>query len=129
MFGAGISRIIQIGVLTTAGALLVCAGCKRAVSERPIGTIVEIKPPLGLPPVPIPPDNPPTTAAIVLGRELFYDTRLSADNTLACSSCHDPAKWFEEGGRRTWMVCGGDFAKRRTEIDYAFHVRKLELIL
>jgi cytochrome c peroxidase len=30
----------------------------------------------------------------VLGRELFYDTRLSADNTLACSSCHDPAKWF-----------------------------------
>src|SRR5262249_11344843 len=84
-------------VLTAAGALLLCAGgCKRHVSERPIGKMVQIKTPLGLPPVPIPPDNPPTTETIVLGRALFYDTRLSADNTLACSSCHDPGKWFED---------------------------------
>ena len=40
-----------------------------------------------------------------------------------------PAKWFEDGGRRMWMVCGGDFAQRRTKDDYAFFVRKLELIL
>ena len=26
-----------------------------------------------------------------------------------------PAKWFEDGGRRMWMVCGGDFAQRRSK--------------
>jgi len=51
---------------------------------------VEIKPPLGLPPVPVPPDNPPTAETIALGRKLFFDKRLSADGTVACSSCHDP---------------------------------------
>jgi cytochrome c peroxidase len=96
MFGVGILRTVQIGVLTAAGALLLCAGCKRHVSERPIGRVVEIKQPLGLPPVPIPPDNPPTAETIALGRVLFFDTRLSADNTLACSSCHDPNRWFED---------------------------------
>jgi hypothetical protein len=39
-----------------------------------------------------------------------------------------PAKWFEDGGRRMWMVCGGDFMGRRARDDYAFIVRKLELL-
>ena len=42
-----------------------------------------------------------------------------------------PAKWFEDGGRRMWMVCGGDFMSRRAvkRPDYSFQVRQLELIL
>jgi cytochrome c peroxidase len=35
-----------------------------------------------------PPDNPVTDAGATLGRVLFYDTRLSANNTVACGSCH-----------------------------------------
>jgi cytochrome c peroxidase len=35
-----------------------------------------------------PPDNPVTDAGATLGRVLFYDTRLSANNTTACGSCH-----------------------------------------
>jgi len=42
---------------------------------------VEIKAPLGLPPVPIPPDNPPTEETIALGRRLYYDPLLSVDGT------------------------------------------------
>jgi cytochrome c peroxidase len=106
MFGVGISRIAQVGILTVAGALLLSVGCKRNVSEHPIGRIVEIKPPLGLPPVPIPPDNPPTAETIALGRQLFYDTRLSADNTQACSSCHDPNRWFEDNHSLSKGVTG-----------------------
>ena len=37
----------------------------------PAGKTVEIKAPLGLPPVPIPPDNPPTEETIALGRRLY----------------------------------------------------------
>jgi cytochrome c peroxidase len=35
-----------------------------------------------------PRDNPVTDAGATLGRVLFYDTRLSANNTVACGSCH-----------------------------------------
>ncbi len=34
--------------------------------------------------------NPLTQAKIELGRQLYFDTRLSADNTISCASCHDP---------------------------------------
>lgn len=37
---------------------------------------------------PYPSDNPPSPEKIALGRRLFFDPRLSADDTLACASCH-----------------------------------------
>lgn len=45
----------------------------------------------------IPADNPPTVETIALGRKLFYDTRLSKDNTLSCASCHNPNIGFTDG--------------------------------
>ncbi len=38
--------------------------------------------------------NPLTRAKIELGRQLYFDTRLSSDNTISCASCHDPALGF-----------------------------------
>ncbi len=45
---------------------------------------------LGANNISIPKDNPLTKAKIELGRQLFFDTRLSADNTISCASCHHP---------------------------------------
>jgi cytochrome c peroxidase len=45
----------------------------------------------------IPPDNPQTPEKIALGQKLFFDARLSADETVACSTCHDPARAFTDG--------------------------------
>lgn len=53
--------------------------------------------PAGLPPVSHPKDNPPTAEKILLGKQLFFDGRLSADNKVSCASCHDPAKGFSNG--------------------------------
>jgi cytochrome c peroxidase len=53
--------------------------------------------PLGLPPVPIPEDNPQTAEKIALGKKLFEDKRFSADGTINCAHCHDPAKAFADG--------------------------------
>jgi cytochrome c peroxidase len=53
--------------------------------------------PLGLPQVPIPADNPQTPAKIALGKRLFEDKRFSADGTVSCANCHDPAKAFADG--------------------------------
>ena len=44
----------------------------------------------GLPPMPIPADNSQTDAKIKLGRELYFDGRLSANNEISCATCHDP---------------------------------------
>ena len=62
----------------------------------PIGKPVAIIAPLGLPPVPIPADNPPTAETIALGRRLYYDPALSADNSVSCASCHDPEHGFAD---------------------------------
>jgi cytochrome c peroxidase len=45
----------------------------------------------------IPADNPTTKQGVYLGRMLFYETRLSANNTLSCSSCHQQNKAFTDG--------------------------------
>jgi cytochrome c peroxidase len=45
----------------------------------------------------IPSDNPQTSEKIALGQKLFFDGRLSADGSVACSTCHDPARAFTDG--------------------------------
>ena len=52
--------------------------------------------------LPVPASNPLTRAKVELGRKLFSDTRLSADGTVACISCHDPRWAF--GDRRPLAV-------------------------
>ncbi|MCB0402977.1 MAG: cytochrome-c peroxidase [Flavobacteriales bacterium] len=44
----------------------------------------------------IPNDNPQTVEGIALGRKLFYDPILSANNTQACADCHSPASAFTD---------------------------------
>ncbi len=45
----------------------------------------------------IPPASPITPAAVALGEKLFFDGRLSDDGTVACATCHDPARAFTDG--------------------------------
>jgi cytochrome c peroxidase len=45
----------------------------------------------------IPTDNPQTPEKVALGQRLFFDARLSADGTITCSTCHDPARAFTDG--------------------------------
>lgn len=44
----------------------------------------------------IPPDNPLTIEKINLGRQLYFDGRLSADGTVSCATCHAPDKGFSD---------------------------------
>jgi len=55
------------------------------------------KVPLGLKPVPVPEDNPLTVEKIELGKQLYFDPRLSCDDTVSCASCHDPKKGWSNG--------------------------------
>ena len=53
--------------------------------------------PAGLPPVPWPANNPYSAQKAKLGRYLYFDTRLSADNTVSCATCHDPRHGLTDG--------------------------------
>lgn len=44
----------------------------------------------------IPADNPLTAEKVALGEALYFDKRLSADGTVSCSTCHDPANAFTD---------------------------------
>lgn len=50
--------------------------------------------PNSLPKMNIPADNPLTVEGVALGRKLFYDNILSANNTMSCGSCHQFKKYF-----------------------------------
>ena len=57
-------------------------------------------------PVPIPADNPQTPDKVALGKLLFFDPRLSAPNTVACATCHQPGKGMSDGLPRPAGVNG-----------------------
>jgi len=44
-----------------------------------------------------PPGSPLTPATVTLGEKLFFESRLSGDGTVACATCHDPARAFTDG--------------------------------
>lgn len=53
--------------------------------------------PVGFPVPHVPENNPMTETKVMLGRYLFYDTALSRDNSMSCSSCHLQPLAFSDG--------------------------------
>ncbi len=62
--------------------------------------------PQGFPIPAVPADNPMTWEKIELGRQLFYDPRLSGDGRVACATCHLPALAFTDGRSRAKGIRG-----------------------
>ncbi|MEJ6792081.1 MAG: cytochrome c peroxidase [Lacinutrix sp.] len=65
-----------------------------------------------IPPV-IPNNNPQTVEGVALGKKLFFDTKLSGDQTMACASCHAPQNAFTDN-IPTSIGIDGDFGNRNS---------------
>ncbi|NOU15291.1 MAG: c-type cytochrome [Methylococcaceae bacterium] len=76
------------------------------------------KPPLGLGAVPVPVDNPVNKAKISLGRQLFYDRRLSLNNTFSCAMCHIPEQGFTNNEMATAVGIEGRTVRRNSPTLY-----------
>ncbi len=64
-----------------------------------------------------PPDyNPGTPAKIRLGRQLFFDKRLSYDRTKSCATCHDPSMGFADGKITSVMPLASNVARNSPSI-------------
>ncbi len=74
-------------------------GSKKAPSASSGQASFELTLPLGLEKdsLVIPKDNPLTKERVELGKLLFFDKRLSANETIACASCHMPSLAFTDG--------------------------------
>ena len=101
---------VLILVATVAGTATLLLGCERSAKRAsskltptpetdPLAqpkSLQQVGVPVGATRAAIPPDNPQTPEKISLGQKLFFDRRLSADGTVSCSTCHDPALAFTD---------------------------------
>ena len=99
-------RIRNLAAALLLSSLALICGCHATTRAQPEGPPVAIQAPLGLPPVPLPRENHSTANSIALGRRLFYDTRLSKDNSVSCASCHHPEMGFKDARERSTGFAG-----------------------
>jgi len=64
-------------------------------------------------------DNPVTNAGATLGRVLFYDPRLSANDRVSCSSCHLQSLGFSDSARFSHGFAGGVTARHAMSLGNA----------
>ncbi len=88
-------RLGAIVSLLLAGGGVACADDEPVDLVGPDGEGLVV--PEGFPDAPVPADNPVTAAKLELGRYLFYDERLSVNETQACASCHLQELAFTDG--------------------------------
>lgn len=88
------------------GLLVLLAACKPDPVDQPKDKTYGEPTPFSwvskpfFPPPAIKADNPLTVEGIELGRHLFFDTKLSGDNTQSCASCHNQVFAFTDNGAR-----------------------------
>lgn len=96
-------------------ALLLCFGIVLAMqvdlssarSQEQGNNLMMIVPPSA----PAPSDNPTTAEKVALGQQLFFDPRLSGDDTRSCASCHIPDKAFTDGLPRARGTGGKELSR------------------
>jgi cytochrome c peroxidase len=64
----------------------------------------------------VPPENPVTPEKVALGRQLYYDKRLSKDGSVSCATCHDPAKGFADGRKVAEGIAGKKGARNSPSV-------------
>jgi cytochrome c peroxidase len=101
---------VLILVVIAAGTITLIFGCKRSAERASLQlplipetdplaqpkSLQQVGAPVAMTRAAIPADNPQTPGKISLGQRLFFDRRLSADGTVSCSTCHDPALAFTD---------------------------------
>lgn len=107
MTGPKRTALVALGVL-----VLAQAACRKADKDTPDDpgghspTPYALEIPLGFPEMPVPANNPLTVEGVELGRHLFYEKRLSGDNSMSCASCHLQTHSFSDPDRFSTGIDG-----------------------
>jgi cytochrome c peroxidase len=87
-------------------AILAAACLQLSGGPLPAADNFKLTMPAGLADMKIPADNPLSAEKIELGKQLYFDKRLSRDDTISCASCHAPDKGWSNGERFATGVRG-----------------------
>lgn len=85
----------------------------RAVSLSPHTTPFAFPQPTHFPQPELPADNPLTVEGVALGKRLFFEKRLSGNDTQSCASCHQPKSAFSHAGHAFSKGIDGKLGRRR----------------
>ncbi len=96
-------------LIVIALVILIFSSCRK--SEELPGPVYapvpyEMNLPSHFPEMDIPDDNPLTEQGVYLGRHLFWDERLSGDNSMACANCHLPQYAFSDNNATSVGIDG-----------------------
>jgi cytochrome c peroxidase len=93
--------------------MLMLQACRYDVEEGPAAPIAGHQPtpynltiPPFFPPMDIPANNPLTVEGVELGRFLFWEKKLSGDNTMSCGTCHIPEHGFSDPAQFSTGITG-----------------------
>ena len=94
--------VIRNSWVAAAAMMLLVAGCDLGLRENTAANLERQgkyvwQVPDGFPIPAVPADNPMTREKVELGRQLFFDPRLSGDGSVSCASCHQPELAFTDG--------------------------------
>ena len=96
MSGVG-TKVFRVALAAAAALVAACGGGTPAQQqEAPYAWVL----PQDFPVPEVPADNPMSAVKVELGRRLFYDTRLSGNQTFSCASCHRQELAFSDGRAR-----------------------------
>lgn len=85
--------------------IVIFLSCKKdQVGYDPTPYTLEI--PSHFPQMEIPGDNPMTVEGVELGRKLFYEKKLSGDNSMSCGTCHSPQSAFSDNNQFSTGIDG-----------------------
>ena len=88
------------------GAFMLVVACRKDKVSDFKPTPYVLKVPSHFPNMPIPADNPMTVEGVELGRFLFYEKKLSGDNTMSCASCHHQNVAFSDPNQFSTGITG-----------------------
>jgi cytochrome c peroxidase len=111
---------VAIALVWQAGSVLLSSGSSAQLNPPAFNLV------FGAEPIsPIPRSLPLDARKIALGKRLFHDPRLSRDDSVACSSCHDLARGGADG-RKTSSGVSGQRAERNapTVFNAVFNFRQ-----
>jgi cytochrome c peroxidase len=90
---------------------ILLSGCNEKKEVEPQPTSFNFDPPVEFGDFIIPQDNPLTKEGVALGRMLFYEPKLSGDNTISCASCHQQKYGFADDKRFSKGIMGQEGRK------------------
>lgn len=100
MLSRKVSKGLLASTMVLAGlAIALSAGESRAQGANWAAYILPDK-------APVPQDNPMSAAKAALGKQLYFDTRLSSTGTVSCNSCHNVQKGGEDNRATSLGVNG-----------------------